>query len=188
MVKTRRQQRLLESRANNQVTRDLEQLSVSLSKTDVREMDEMIPNRNRGDSYKEPASAVSQKPIPAPTFNGTTDVDKFIKTFEAIARHNKWSESEKQLRLQLAIQGLASRSVQGDTCEVMYQQLQTQYRLTTNVANSVLRSLRFTPKDNIYQFGEKVLTLVQKTYPDLSPEQHDTQAKQEVVYAVSNIQ
>ena len=52
---------------------------------------------------------ISHQPIPAPTFDGSTDVESFISTFEAIAQHNRWTPEEMLLRLQLALKGPACR-------------------------------------------------------------------------------
>lgn len=128
----------------------------------------------------------THQPIPAPVFDGTGDIENFITTFEAIAAHNEWLESEKKLRLQLALKGPAARGVQGETCTEVYEKLRAQYGLTSDTANALLRNLKLKPKDNIHQFGEKVFMLVKKAYPDMSEEQHDQQAKQEVICAVAS--
>ena len=132
-----------------------------------------------------PVRQVLPQAIPAPTFDGTGDVDSFIASYEAIATHNGWTEEEKHLRLSMALKGPASRGVHGSTCTETYDNLQCQYSLNSDTANALLRGLRLKTNESIHQFGEKVLKLVQKAYPDLSPKQQDQQAKQEVIYAVA---
>ena len=133
-----------------------------------------------------PVRQLLAQAIPAPTFDGTGDVDEFIDNYEAIANHNRWEQAEKQLRLQLALKGPASRGVQGNSCDEVYEKLRSQYGLNCDTATALLRSLKLRPKENIHQFGEKVMKLVQKAYPELSKEQQDQQAKQEVVCAVAS--
>ena len=133
------------------------------------------------------AAVPPHHPIPAPTFDGTEDVDTFITSYEAIAKHNRWSDAEKKLRLQLSLKGPATMGTNGDSCEEVYDKLQSQYGLTTDMANTLLRGLKLKPKESVHKFGEKVITLVKKAYPNLTTDQQDQQAKQEVLCAVSTM-
>lgn len=174
---------MLEAEAASQAALDLEQYSTPRNKTkakrnDLAEQDEVNPTGH----------TLRHQPIPSPVFDGTTNVDNFIATFKAIARHNLWTAEEKLLRLQLALKGPASSGgVQGESCREIFMKLRCQYGLSTDTANALLRNLKLKPKDNIHQFGERVLTLVQKAYPGLTSEQQDHQAKQEVIYSVASI-
>ena len=53
-----------------------------------------------------------RKPIPAPKFDGTSDIRKFLQTFAEVAEQNQWDEEERTLHLKLLT---ASECVQGDT-------------------------------------------------------------------------
>ena len=67
-----------------------------------------------------------RKPIPAPKFDGTSDVRKFLQTFAEVAEQNQWDDEERNLHLKLALQGTAADCVQGDTTEQIAESLLTQ--------------------------------------------------------------
>ena len=123
----------------------------------------------------------SLQPIPAPVFDGSTDVERFLDQFEAIADHNLWSPEERQLRLTLSLQGPASRGVGGECYEAMCEQLRVQYALSEEVASTLLKDIRQGKNENIYQFAERVTKLVRKAYPGLNDEQRAQQVKREVI-------
>ena len=43
------------------------------------------------------------KPIPAPKFDGTSDVRKFLQSFTEVAELNQWSEEERNLHFETSI-------------------------------------------------------------------------------------
>ena len=124
------------------------------------------------------------QPIPAPLFDGTTDVERFLEQFDAIAEHNRWNSEERRLRLTLSLKGPASRGVGGESYEVMCEQLRVQYALTEEVASAMLKELRPSKNENIYQFAERVTKLVQKAFSELSEEQQAQQVKRELIDSV----
>lgn len=147
----------------------------------------LIHDPPTGGSSPRQLPMATRQPIPTPIFDGTDDVDSFISNYQAISTHNNWIGEEKKIRLKLALKGPAARGAEGDCCEEIYNKLRAQYGLTSDTASTLLRSLKLKPKESIHQFGEKVLTLVHKAFPNLDKDQQDQQAKQEVMCAVATI-
>ena len=135
------------------------------------------------DSYLTDATMPHQA-IPAPTFDGTTDVDVFLQQFNEIADHNRWSEVERRLRLGIALRGPATSGIDGETYAIMCEQLHKQYALTEDVASRLLKDIRRERNENIFQFSQRVTQLVRKVYPELSADQQDQQVKRELISTV----
>ena len=60
-------------------------------------------------------AAMPHQAIPTPTFDGTTDVEDFLKQFNAIADLNRSGTEEKELHLTTAIKALATRGIDRET-------------------------------------------------------------------------
>ena len=127
---------------------------------------------------------MSQQPIPAPSYDGTTDVEDFLMQFGAIAQHNGWSQDECKLRLSLSLKGSVSRGVNADTYKGMCRQLQQQYAPSNEMATALLKEVKKHASENIYQFAERVRKLVSKALPDLDKGQQQQQVKQELIASV----
>lgn len=128
---------------------------------------------------------MSPKPIPAPTYDGTTDVEEFLGQFEAIAQHNGWSPEECKLRLKLALKGTVGQGVNAVSYKEMCRQLQTQYAPSIDMATALLKSVKRQNSENIYQFTERVRKLIVIALPDLTEKQREQQVKREVITSVS---
>ena len=127
-----------------------------------------------------------RKPIPAPKFDGTSDIRKFLQTSAEVAEQNQWDEEERTLHLKLALQGTASECVQGDTADEMAQSLLTRFQLSREEARRELRSLKLKPGQDIHKFGNLVMKLVKMADPELEGEQLDDRATAELVDAIGD--
>ena len=101
-----------------------------------------------------------RKPIPAPKFDGTSDVRKFLQTFTEVAELNQWGEEERNLHLKVALQGTASECVQGDKADEIAQSLLTRFHLSQEEARRELRHLKLKQGQDIHKFGNMVMKLV----------------------------
>ena len=135
------------------------------------------------DSYLTDATMPRQA-IPAPTFDGTTDVEEFLQQFNDIADHIRWGATERRLRLGIALKGTATRGIDGETYAIMCEQLHKQYALTEDVASRLLKDIRRERNENVFQFSQRVTQLVRKVYPELSAAQQDQQVKRELISTV----
>lgn len=106
-------------------------------------------------------------PIPSPSYDGTTDIEEFLVLFEKIAEHNKWPQTERAIRLSLAVSGPSKLTLAGDYQE-MKRRLISQNGLTTENAMSILKTLRLRPGDNIFHFTHKLTKLVQRAFPEMA--------------------
>ena len=127
-----------------------------------------------------------RKPIPAPKFDGTSDVRKFLQTFTEVAELNQWGEEERNLHLKLALQGTASECVQGDTADEIAQSLLTRFQLSQEEARRELRHLKLKQGQDIHKFGNMVMKLVKMADPELEGEQLDDRATAELVDAIGD--
>ena len=124
--------------------------------------------------------------MPAPKFDGTADIRKFLQTFAEVAEQNQWDEEERTLHLKLALQGTASECVQGDTADEMAQSILTRFQLSREEARRELRSLKLKPGQDIHKFGNLVMKLVKMADPELEGEQLDDRATAELVDAIGD--
>ena len=127
-----------------------------------------------------------RKPIPAPKFDGTSDVRRFLQTFSEVAEQNQWDDEERSLHLKLALQGTAADCVQGDTAEQMVESLLTRFQLSREEARRELRNLKLKTGQDIHKFGNLVMKLVKMADPDLDGEQLDDRATAELVDAIGD--
>ena len=127
-----------------------------------------------------------RKPIPAPKFDGTSDVRRFLQTFAEVAEQNQWDDEERSLHLKLALQGTAADCVQGDTAEQMVESLLTRFQLSREEARRELRNLKLKTGQDIHKFGNLVMKLVKMADPDLDGEQLDDRATAELVDAIGD--
>ena len=127
----------------------------------------------------------SQK-VKAPVFDGKTDVQSFIDTFEQVCLLNNWSEEEKALHLRLSLKESAARCVYGNSYEGMKGSLLSRYELSADEALRELRSLTIRPAENIYEFAEYVKRLVRLGHPTLTEDQRTETAIRELVEAIGD--
>lgn len=132
------------------------------------------PDNNRGGNVK------------APTYDGTTDVRKFLQTFNEVANHHDWTREQRALRMKLSLKSTAADCVQGDDYESMAESLLHRFECSMEQARSQLRSLKLRPGDDIHQFGNLVMKLVKVADPDLEDEALDDRATAELVDAIGD--
>ena len=108
-----------------------------------------------------------RKPVSCPTFDGTTDVQKFLQMFAEVARAYQWDEEDRTLHLKLALKGTAAECTQGETAEEVAEYLVNRFQLTREEARRELRNLKLRAGQDIHLFGNMVMKLVRMAEPDL---------------------
>lgn len=124
--------------------------------------------------------------IDSPTFDGTTDVRKFLQTFAEVAEGNNWEDNERTLRLKLALKGTASECAHGDTADEIAESLLNRFQLTREEARRELRNLKLRAGQDIHLFGNLVMKFVRMAEPDFDVEQLDERATAELVDAIGD--
>ena len=127
-----------------------------------------------------------RKPVTCPTFDGTTDVRKFLQMFAEVARANQWDEEDRTLHLKLALKGTAAECAQGETAEEVAEYLVNRFQLTREEARRELRNLKLRAGQDIHLFGNMVMKLVRMADPDLEAEQLDERACAELIDAIGD--
>ena len=127
-----------------------------------------------------------RRQIDSPTFDGTTDVRKFLQTFAEVAEANNWGDHERTLRLKLALRGTASECAHGDTADEIAESLLNRFQLTREEARRELRNLKLRAGQDIHLFGNLVMKLVRMAEPDFDVEQLDERATAELVDAIGD--
>ena len=127
-----------------------------------------------------------RKPVSCPTFDGTTDVRKFLQMFAEVARANQWDEEDRTLHLKLALKGTAAECAQGETAEEVAEYLVNRFQLTREEARRELRNLKLRAGQDIHLFGNMVMKLVRMAEPDLEHEQLDERACAELIDAIGD--
>ena len=128
----------------------------------------------------------NRKPVSCPTFDGSTDVSRFLQIFAEVAEANKWDNNERALRLKLALKGTAAECAHGETAEEIAESLMSRYQLTREESRRELRHLKLKAGQDIHLFGNLVLKLVRMAEPDLEPEQLDERATAELIDAIGD--
>ena len=79
-----------------------------------------------------------RRPLAAPSFDGTSDVRKFLETFNQI-------DLEKALYFKLALRGTTADCTHGETFEEMAESLLTRFELSKEEARKELKNLKLRP-------------------------------------------
>ena len=127
-----------------------------------------------------------RKPISPPSYDGSTDVRKFLQTFGEVCETNGWDEDERALQLKLTLQGTALDCLQGDNIEGMVESLLNRFQLTREEARRELRNLKLSAGQDIHQFAAQVIKLVRMAEPELDVEQLDERATDELIDAIGD--
>lgn len=104
--------------------------------------------------------------LKTPTFNGDTDVELFITQFRDIADASAWNERDTLLQLRSCLEGRAVESGRRETTNDIYQSLRQRFGMTDRQARDKLDALRKTNKQDLFDFGNDIMKLMEIAYPD----------------------
>jgi hypothetical protein len=171
-VRAQMERRLLDELARNNEGRGQEQHR----RNNREEMEQLVQALQRP----------SKKRVKPPTFDGRTDVTKFLTVFGEVKRINEWNDEEAALQLQLSLTGTAAEGAHGKTYDELKESLTTRYQLTKEEARRELKTARPKKGENIYQFGDYIKRLVELANPDMTEEQQEKLATLELVDAMGD--
>lgn len=100
-----------------------------------------------------------------PTFDGTGDVDYFIRQFEEVADANGWDERAFRLNLRAALRDSAKDCGKADRVPNIFDTLRIRFGLTAREAANRLTTLKREPKTSLSAHQEEVERLVNVAYP-----------------------
>lgn len=144
---------------------------------------------NDGLDLERIASALQRptnKRVKPPTFEGKSDVTKFLRIFDDVKRINNWDDAEAALQLQLTLQGTAAEGALGQNYQELKESLTTRYQLTVDEARRELKTARPRKGENIYQFGDYIKRLVKLANPEMLEQQQEQLATVELVDAMGD--
>lgn len=103
----------------------------------------------------------------APKFEGTGDVELFIRQFSEVARANEWSPLGTLLHLREALKEGAKDCGRGENVASILAALRAKYGLTPREARTRLTNLRRDPKTSLQEHASEVERLTNAAYADL---------------------
>jgi len=112
----------------------------------------------------------------APKFDGTQDVEVFIRQFQDVRQANQWGDQAAVLHLRRALTGKAVDCGDSATTQDVFMALRTRFGLTERQAKDRLAQLKKDPKIGVHEFSCQVERLVSIAYAGLPAAQRSTLA------------
>ena len=107
----------------------------------------------------------------APEYNGTGDIEYFIRQFEDVAQANEWNPAATLLHLRSKLKDTAQDCGQAQTVDAVYTALRSRFGISVREARSQLNNLRKQSKTTLHEHAMEVERLVSLAYADL-PREH----------------
>ena len=114
---------------------------------------------------------VEREKFRPPVFDGTGDVNFFIRQFEDVTTANEWEEGAARIHLRAALTDTATACGQAETLEGIFNALRARFGMTSREAKASLITLRRDSKTSLQEHAEQVEKLVNIAYADF-PRQH----------------
>jgi len=119
--------------------------------------------------------------IPAPTYDGTTDVETFLQQFDSIAAHNTWETVERGLWLRLALRGEAAKCVVSDHDAEIRNRLLQRYGLKESQAYLMLKKIKFRLGEHLNMFISQLRRILSAAHPNLGENELEAMAIEELL-------
>ena len=107
----------------------------------------------------------------APEFDGTGDVDYFIRQFQEVAAANAWTMEAGLIHLRAALKDSARDCGQAETIPGVFASLRARFGMTNREAKAKLVSMKREPRVTLQAHAAEVERLVHVAYADL-PREH----------------
>ncbi len=117
-----------------------------------------------------PVRAEREKFSP-PSFDGTGDVNFFIRQFQDVAAANEWGRGPARIHLRAALKDSATACGKAETVEGIMAALQARFGMTSREAKAKLAMLRRDSRTSLQEHAETVEKLVGIAYAEF-PQQH----------------
>ena len=107
----------------------------------------------------------------APTFDGSSDVECFIRQFQDVSLANGWTDGAALLHIRTKLKEEAKGCGQGEDLQAVFTALRARFGMTRREARTCLAGLKRNSKTTLYAHAAEVDRLVQLAYAEL-PDQH----------------
>lgn len=121
----------------------------------------------------------------SPTFDGSSDVNFFIRQFEEVAEANDWDRAAARIHLRAALTDTAAACGQAETVEGIINALRARFGMTAREAKAQLVTLRRHPTTKLQEHAELVERLVNVAYADF-PRLHKEDMKMDIFHSTLN--
>lgn len=108
-----------------------------------------------------------RKDLKAPSYEGSTDVELFLKQFNDIAIANDWTETETILHLRNNLNGKASECSRGETKQEIYDALRCQFGISKSQARERLEGIKKKSGQTYLELANTITRYVNLGYPNM---------------------
>jgi hypothetical protein len=109
-----------------------------------------------------------------PTFDGTQNVEVFLRQFNDVAAQNEWNGAAAAVHLKTCLLEDAMECGTGDTVEEISTALRARFGYSVKQAKERLANLKRQPGQTLSALGSEVKRLVTLAYPDMPDELKET--------------
>ena len=124
---------------------------------------------------------VEREKFRPPSFDGTGDVDFFLRQFQDVATANAWEVGATRIHLRAALTDAATACGQAETVEGIFTALRARFGMTVREAKSMLATLKRDHKTSLQEHAERVEKLVGIAYADF-PRQNIADMKLDIFH------
>lgn len=112
--------------------------------------------------------APSRDKLPVPRFDGTSDVELFLKQFNDVRQANEWDPVTSLLQLRGALEKDATECARGDDIDTVQANLRSRFGITVRQARDRLAVLRRDRNQSLFTLGAEVKRLTELAYPTMA--------------------
>ena len=136
---------------------------------------------------QQPAAPIIQyrEVFKAPEYDGTGNVDYFVRQFNEVATANAWTAEARLIHLRAALRDAAKDCGQADTLPGVFASLQARFGISTREAKARLVSLKRDSKTTLQAHAAEVERLVNLAYADL-PREHQIRMTMDIFHSSIN--
>jgi hypothetical protein len=110
---------------------------------------------------------MNRREFKAPTFDGSGDVDYFIRQFAEVAEANEWAMPAAVIHLRASLTSRAADCGQAGTLDGIFTALRVRFGVTTREAKARLMSVKREYRTTLQEHAAEVTRLVNLAYADL---------------------
>ena len=138
----------------------------------ARMIERLTETLERTLANQQPAAPIIQyrEVFKAPEYDGTGNVDYFVRQFNEVATANAWTAEARLIHLRAALRDAAKDCGQADTLPGVFASLQARFGISTREAKARLVSLKRDSKTTLQAHAAEVERLVNLAYADLPRE------------------
>ena len=153
----------------------------------ARMIERLTETLERTLANQQPAAPIIQyrDAFKAPEYDGTGNVDYFVRQFNEVAIANAWTAEAGLIHLRAALRGVAKDCGQADTLPGVFASLQARFGISNREAKARLVSMKRDFKTTLQAHAAEVERLVNLAYADL-PREHQIRMTMDIFYSSIN--